>query len=176
MNWEFQILDGIQQMACPGLDAFFAWLSPLFDWGLPWFVLAGILLCRRKTRKEGLCVLFALLAELAVVSIGIKPLVGRLRPCALREVALLVPCPGSASFPSGHTAQAFALSSALYYSHSKCFVPAVLLAAVLAFSRLYLYVHFPTDVLAGVMVGWGCGWLAAALCRKCRKQGFISCI
>ena len=169
MNWEFQILDGIQKIACSGLDHFFAWLSPLFDWGIPWFLLAAILLFRRKTRKEGLCVLLSMIAELVIVSVGIKPLVGRLRPCDLREVALLVPCPGSASFPSGHTAQAFAVSSVLYYSHSKCFVPALILAVVLAFSRLYLYVHFPTDVLAGAMVGWACGWLVAALYRKQQK-------
>ena len=81
------------------------------------------------------------------------------RPYVLRDVALLVRAPADASFPSGHTAAAFAVSGALAWKRSRLAIPVVILAFVIAFSRLYLYLHYPTDVFAGIALGALCGAL-----------------
>ena len=84
-----------------------------------------------------------------------KPLFARMRPFDVNNaVRLLIPGPGDFSFPSGHTAASFASVAALYFAgERKLWKPALLLAVMIAFSRLYLYVHYPTDILGGVAVG-----------------------
>lgn len=168
MSWEFAVLDWMQaNWRGPVLDGIVPVFSALWDWGVPWFLLTAVLIWYKPTRKMGWCVLCAIGVELLVVSLGIKPLVDRLRPCDINlAIEQLVPRPRSASFPSGHTAQAFAVSGALYFCRSKWFVPVAVLSVLLALSRLYLYVHFPTDVAAGILIGWLCGWVAVVLCRR----------
>ena len=78
-------------------------------------------------------------------------------------VELLVEAPSSAAFPSGHTASSFAAVGALWACKSPLRKPACAVAALMAFSRMYLYVHWPTDILGGVILGWGCGWIGAKL-------------
>lgn len=172
MNWEFAILDWIQaNLRGPWLDRIVPVFSVLWDWGVPWFLLTAVLLCYKPTRKAGWCVLGAIGLELLAVSLGLKPLFDRLRPCDINlAVDQLVPRPRSASFPSGHSAQAFAVSGALYYCRSKWFGPVVGISVLLALSRLYLYVHFPTDVAVGILIGWLCGWCAVAFCRRWEAQ------
>ena len=79
------------------------------------------------------------------------------------DVVLLLPPPGDASFPSGHTAASFAAVFALKASGSPLWKPALLWALLIAFSRLYLYVHWPSDVLGGAVLGAVVGWLGAKL-------------
>ena len=172
MAWEFSILDWIRaSITSPAGDAFFAWLSPLFNQGLPWIALALVLLSRPKTRRLGVCVAGALVLELCVVTFGLKPLFDRVRPCALLpDSAVLIPRPVGKSFPSGHTASSFAVVGALWFCRSRLVWPGLVLAALVAFSRLYLYVHFPTDVAAGVLVGLACGWAAVRLYARAEKR------
>ena len=96
----------------------------------------------------------------------LKPLVGRLRPFTVQAVDLLIPPPGDFSFPSGHTAVSFAAVFALKASGSPLWKPALAMALVLAFSRLYLYVHWPSDVLGGAVLGAAVGWAGARLARR----------
>lgn len=168
MNWEFAVLDWMQaNWRSPWLDVVVPFFSALWDWGIPWFLLTAVLLWYKPTRKVGWCVLCAIGLELLVVSLGCKPLFGRPRPCDINlAVDKLIPRPRSASFPSGHTAQAFAVSGALYACRSKWFAPVAVISVLLALSRMYLYVHFPTDVAAGIWIGWLCGWGAVVLCRR----------
>ena len=121
----------------------------------------------------GLLIL-ALVLDLLACNMVLKPLIGRGRPFLLRpDLILLASPPGDASFPSGHTAAAFAVVFALKTAGSPLWLPALALAVVTAFSRLYLYVHWPTDVLGGVLLGAAVGWagakLAEALLKKDRK-------
>ena len=96
-----------------------------------------------------------------------SPLIGRARPCVVYPaVELLIPPPLDASFPSGHTAASFAAVFALKASGSPLWKPALVLAATIAFSRLYLYVHWPSDVLGGILLGAACGWAGARLVEK----------
>ena len=93
-----------------------------------------------------------------------------MRPCAVNPaVELLVAYPSDASFPSGHTAASFAAVGALRAAGSRLWLPLLALAALIGFSRLYLYVHWPSDVLAGAMLGWGLGFLARYLLKRVKK-------
>lgn len=173
MELELAILDWIQlHLRCGFLDWLMPFVSGLSNHGEVWIVFAALLLPIR--RAYGLSAAGALALDLIACNMILKPLIGRIRPFAFRpELPLLVSPPGDASFPSGHTAAAFAVVFALKTAGSSLWRPALVLAAVTAFSRLYLYVHWPTDVLGGVLLGAAVGWagakLAEALLKKDRK-------
>nr|WP_325234992.1 phosphatase PAP2 family protein [uncultured Oscillibacter sp.] len=175
MELELGILDWIQlHLRCGFLDWLMPFVSGLSNHGEVWILLAAVLLLIRRQRARGLSAAFALALNLITCNKILKPLIGRIRPFAFRpDLSLLVPPPGDASFPSGHTAAAFAVVFALKASGSPLWRPALALAAATAFSRLYLYVHWPTDVLGGVLLGAAVGWagakLAEALLKKDRK-------
>ena len=109
----------------------------------------------------------ALVLDLLCCNVILKPLVGRVRPCDVNTaVKLLIARPLDASFPSGHTAVSFAAVCALWAERSRLWIPALALALLLAFSRLYLYVHWPSDVLAGAVLGGLLGLAARPLARR----------
>ncbi|MBE6931816.1 MAG: phosphatase PAP2 family protein [Ruminococcaceae bacterium] len=173
-QWDLSVLDAIASLRTPFLDNFFSAVTHLGDTGIVWIVLALILLCIRKTRPLGVCMALALIFDLLLCNMILKPLVGRIRPYELREVALLIKAPHDASFPSGHTAVSFAAAGVVALRRSKLAIPALILASIIAFSRLYLYVHFPTDVLGGILVGMICALLGCSfgsrLCKKLRWE------
>ncbi len=173
-QWDFSALDAIAACRNLVLDAFFSAVTHLGDGGIIWIVLALSLLCIRKTRPLGLCMALALIFDLLLCNLCLKPLIDRPRPFALREIALLISAPHDASFPSGHTAASFAAAGVLALRRSKLAAPALVLATIIAFSRLYLYVHFPTDVLGGIVVGLLCAvlgcYFSGHLCKKLRWE------
>ncbi|MEE8722929.1 MAG: phosphatase PAP2 family protein [Eggerthellaceae bacterium] len=135
--------------------------------------LAVVLVIRPATRREGLALLVALALVFVVCTLTLKPLVGRVRPCVVdTTVPLLVSVPHGYSFPSGHTSAVFAAFGALFFANrnGRLVVPTLVFAIIVAFSRLYLYVHFPTDVLAGVCIGLALGWLAAKIVDALAKR------
>ena len=133
-------------------------------YGLIWIILAGILLFMPKYRKIGVAVLAGLVLEVICCNLVLKPLVARIRPCDVNTaVQLLIARPDDFSFPSGHTGASFAAVTALYASRSRLWIPSLILAVLIAFSRLYLYVHYPSDVLAGVVIGIMAGWIGSKL-------------
>ena len=152
---ELAVLDWLQaHLRCDFLDAVMPWISRICDHGEIWILLAAVLLLLRKHRWTGMSLSFALILDLICCNIVLKPLVGRIRPFLVNTaVELLTAPPADASFPSGHTAASFAAVFALRASGSPLWKPALVLAAGIAFSRLYLYVHWPTDVLGGILVG-----------------------
>ncbi len=162
MPFEFQILDYIQQLHTPILDKLMVFVSGLGDKGAVWILLAAVLLIIPKTRKAGVFVAVALVLDVLLCNIVLKPLVARIRPYDVNTaVEVLVAKPKDFSFPSGHTAASFAAASALWFSKEKwLWKPAFVLAVLIALSRMYLYVHYPTDVLGGVILGILCGALA----------------
>ena len=109
--------------------------------------------------------------NLVITNLTLKPLVGRIRPFAVNTaVELLIAMPGDASFPSGHTACSFAAVAALKAAGSPLWKPALLVAVLMGLSRLYLYVHWPTDVLGGMVVGWFAGWIGARLVQLIHEK------
>ena len=168
---ELAVLDWLQaHLRCDFLDAVMPWISRICDHGEIWILLAAVLLLLRKHRWTGMSLSFALILDLICCNIVLKPLVGRIRPFLVNTaVELLTAPPADASFPSGHTAASFAAVFALRASGSPLWKPALVLAAGIAFSRLYLYVHWPTDVLGGILVGAAAGWAGARLADALRR-------
>ena len=129
-------------------------ITALGNGGAVWIFLALSLLLYPDTRDAGINISIALILESVCCNFYLKPLVARPRPCDLKtNYTLLIPRPTDRSFPSGHTAASFAAVSALYLSHQRFWIPALILAILIGYSRLYLYVHFPSDVVAGAMLG-----------------------
>lgn len=169
---ELAVLDWIQaHLRCDFLDTVMPWISRICDHGEIWILLAAVLLLLRKHRWTGVSLSFALILDLICCNIVLKPLIGRVRPFLVNTaVELLTAPPADASFPSGHTAASFAAVFALRASGSPLWKPAAVLASVIAFSRLYLYVHWPTDVLGGILVGAVAGWAGARLADALRRR------
>ena len=136
-------------------------ITRLGDAGMVWILLAVILLVIPKTRKYGLVLMTALCVDLVLCNGILKNLFARIRPCDINtQVQLLIARPDDFSFPSGHTAASFTAVTALYLSgEKKLWKPALMLACLIAFSRLYLYVHYPTDILGGILVGIAAGYI-----------------
>lgn len=166
-GWELDALHAIQGLHGPVLDALMVAVSALGSRALIWLALAAALLVSRRTRTAGVAILAAVAAaEFAVPAI--KAVVMRPRPNMVdTTVALIAPAPGGWSFPSGHTTCAFACAAAMAVSLGrvrwKLWLPVCALAATVAFSRLYLFVHWPTDVAAGMVLGVALGAASALL-------------
>ena len=149
---------------------------PAVSWicnhGEVWILLAAVLLAMPKTRKAGACLACGLVLDLLLCNLWLKPWIGRGRPFAVNPgIQLLIAPPTDASFPSGHTAASFAAVAALRTARSPLWKPSLVLAAVITFSRLYLYAHWPTDILGGILVGTLAGWLGAKLVQILTKKG-----
>lgn len=171
MDWEISVLDWIQKLHTPLGDALMSFFSRLGDAGLIWIVLAAVLLLIPKCRKAGFAVTAALLIDLIVCNGILKPVVARVRPYDVNTaISLIIAKPTDYSFPSGHTAAAFAAVSALLCAKSRLWIPAGILAVLIAFSRMYLYVHYPTDILGGVFVGIAAGAAGAATVYMALKR------
>lgn len=155
MDFDFRILDYLQTLRTPFLDAFFSLITHLGDAGIVWIVLAIILVINPKTRRTGAIVTLALVFDLILCNCILKPIFARTRPYDINtSVELLIKRPKDYSFPSGHTAASFASAVSLLLAKQKTLtVVAFILAVLIAFSRIYLYVHYPTDILGGALAG-----------------------
>lgn len=164
LKFDFFILDLIQNyMRCGFLDAVMMFFTKLGDNGIIWIVLTILCLITDKYRKLGSAMAVALVICLLVGNGVLKELFARQRPFQLNEISLLIAQPSGYSFPSGHTMSSFAAACAIGLTHKKFSKWAYILAGLIAFSRMYLYVHFLTDVLAGVLFGLLFGWIGAAI-------------
>lgn len=176
-QFDWRILDAIQTLRSGFLDSFMPKVTVLGNAGIFWILLSLLLICYPKTRKCGLTMALALAAALVLGNFILKPGVARLRPfLADTSIALLIPPPEDFSFPSGHTYAGIASAIVLWRYNWKVGIPAMVLAILIAFSRMYLQVHFPTDILGGVILGILCAALAiwlAGLLEK-RRQNTVS--
>lgn len=158
---EIDILNYIQTLHTSVGDLFMPLISKLGNGGFIWIVLDIMLIIIPKTRKTGIVVAFAIVLDVLLCNGLIKPLVARTRPCnVVKNVNMLIPIPTDFSFPSGHTAISFAVISALYFCKNKIWILSLILGSLIAFSRLYLYVHYPSDILGGIILGGLVGKLA----------------
>ena len=172
-HFDLPILDWIMaNLWCPFLDAVMPVITVLGDAGIFWIALAAVFLLLPKHRKMGLSMGVALMMGLVICNMILKPVVGRIRPYDYqleffqKTIPLLIERQHDFSFPSGHTIASFEAAVAMLICNKKLGIPAMILAVLIAFSRMYLYVHYPTDVIASVILGTGLAFLAVFLVNK----------
>ena len=165
---DFAILDFIQEtMRCQFLDYVMAFFSYLGEAGGIWIISAIVMMCFRKTRATGVMVLCAVAIGFVIGEFGLKNTVERLRPFVQNpEVIPAIKPPTSYSFPSGHSCSSFAAATVLIVRDKKFGIPAIIIANLIAFSRLYNYVHFPSDVLGGILLGVMCAVVTLIFFKK----------
>lgn len=136
------------------LDFTMPFITRLGSGGIIWICVALVFLISKKYRTDGLCLISSLLFCVLIGNITLKPLVARIRPCDInRTISLLISRPTDFSFPSGHTMSSFAAATVIFYANRNMGIVAFILASLIAFSRLYLYVHYPSDIIAGIAIG-----------------------
>lgn len=162
---EIEILNMVQGMRTSLLDVFMSNITKLGNAGIVWIVLTIVLLFIPKTRKSGLILAVALIVDLILCNGILKPFIARTRPFDVNTaIQLIVAKPHDYSFPSGHTAASFTAVMALYLAgEKKMWKVSLVLACLIAFSRLYLYVHYPTDILGGIVTGAIAGYIGYKL-------------
>ncbi len=153
---DFSVLYWIQNtLRCGFLDFLVPKITFLGNAGMIWLIIAGCLLFTKKYRRTGILLLAGLAVGLLAGNVLLKNLIGRPRPCWIDPaVQLLVSVPKDYSFPSGHTLSSVIAATVLTFSDRRFGYAAVPLAALIALSRLYLFVHFPTDVLFAAALGF----------------------
>ncbi|MEY8439102.1 phosphatase PAP2 family protein [Anaerotruncus colihominis] len=155
-------------LRCPPLDFLMPAVTMLGEYGFIWIAVCIVLLARKQTRRMGYACALSLLIAFLCGEIVLKNIVQRARPFThLPDLTLLIPPPGSFSFPSGHTGSSFAAACSLTLSNRRNGWWAIPLAILIAFSRLYLCVHYPTDTLAGALLGL----LSALAARRLLRGG-----
>lgn len=153
-NIDVSILLFIQEhIRVDALNGFWKFITSLGDGGWFWIALGLILLIPKKTRKVGLAALLSLALGALITNVTLKPLIARTRPFDLVDSIIpLIAKPRDYSFPSGHTCASFSAALIFYRMLPKKYgIPAVVLAAMIALSRLYVGVHYPTDVIGGFL-------------------------
>lgn len=160
VSFDLPILDWIQANLKNGFgDVIWPIITLFGDGGIFWIGVAVVLLIFPKTRKTGIGMGIALFIGVIVCNVTMKPLIGRIRPYDFKEQRLdvIIPLLGDRlhdfSFPSGHTIASFEASVVIFRNYKKTGIAAIILAFLIAFSRLYMYYHYPTDVLFSMVVG-----------------------
>ena len=168
---EFQILDYIQEhIRCGFLDAILPWITHVGS-GYVIIIVAIALIAFKKTRKIGIESTAALLLMFIILNLILKNLIARDRPCWINDtVEMLVKVPKDYSFPSGHSAVAAIMATIVTANNKKAGIPVIIFALIVMFSRLYLYVHFPTDVLAGAIIGLIIAFTVLFAAKKIEKR------
>lgn len=184
---ELKILDYIQTFRTPLLDKIMVGFSSLSNHGEIWIFFGMLIFLisflsnkddnkyrhvnsvigrkrefpkREKMINKGFSILLALLLSFIVVNLCLKPLVMRVRPYEVNQsIKLAVDALKDYSFPSGHASASFAAAVAMCFWNKRFGALAIVLASIISFSRLYLYVHYPSDVIAGIVIGIICGLL-----------------
>lgn len=151
---DFAVLDFIQAyFKCQFLDFIMPFISRLGNGGSIWLLIAAVMLLKKKYRKQGLVLLIGLAVGFVVGNLLLKPIIARPRPSWINfHISLLIDNPSDYSFPSGHTLSSFIAAILISANNHKLSYAAIPLACFMAFSRLYLYVHYPSDVLAAVIL------------------------
>ncbi len=141
------------------LDPFFKIITYSGNDGFIFIIIALILSINKKTRRIGLYCFAALIIGALITNVFLKPFIARIRPYEYKDIVLKIAKPTDYSFPSGHTTAGFAVAFVLIkekftYWGKKLYVYLLIFAILMAYSRLYFYVHFPSDILMGVFVGY----------------------
>jgi len=172
-GFDLPVLDWIaEHLWCPALDFLMPKITLLGDAGIFWMIIAAALLLFRKTRRTGVGMLIAMVMGLLLCNLTLKPLCQRPRPYDYqhdvfgRVIPLIIERQHDFSFPSGHTIASFEAAGVIVMNNKKWGTAALVLACLIEFSRMYLYVHYPTDVLTSVVLGLILAFLGNLIARK----------
>ena len=154
------------------LDSFFLIVTKIAgSYGQLWVVVGLVLLIPKKTRWTGIAVLISYVGVYIFGQMILKNLISRPRPCQVDEAfEMLVARPSSSSFPSTHSAWAFAAATAIFMKYKKAATAAFVVAALIAFSRMYMFLHYPTDVLCGMILGILLGIASDKICGLIKRK------
>ena len=171
-GFEIKILDFIQNnLRTPFFDFFFSCITKLGDHGIFWIALSIILLIPKKTRKVGLTMSLSIIIGYLIGNIALKNIVARTRPYDLNTaIKLIASKPSDYSFPSGHTLISVECAVSIFFYNKKWGTAALVTAALVGLSRLYLYMHYPTDVLCGALLGVATAFIAKVITDKIYKN------
>ena len=170
---DMSILLWIQEhLRIDALTPFWKVITFLGNGGWFWLVAAAVLLIPKKTRRTGIVALLSMAIGFLITNLLLKNIVARPRPFdTYTEIIPLITRPTDFSFPSGHTCASFACALVFFrLLPEKYGIPAVILAGMVAFSRLYLGVHYPGDVLGGFLVAVFASILAYYLVQTYREK------
>ena len=178
IQWELGFLHSIQESATPLWDFVWTSVTMLGESGLFWIALSLFLMFLPRTRKCGFSMGIALALGAILVNVLLKNVVARPRPYDLDPTLSCRLVWGEMtrdfSFPSGHTAASFEAAFALFLRNRKWGVIALTAAFFIGVSRLFLVVHYPSDVVAGAVIGMFCGYLGCtlvdAICSAMQKK------
>jgi undecaprenyl-diphosphatase len=173
MNFLYALDRGILDFLSVTLkNSFFDFLMPIIttanNHGEIWILIALVLIFNKKkeVKRIGFTMLVALVIGYAIGEGCVKNIVQRHRPTlGIESYKFLVSIPTSYSFPSGHTTSSFAAAGVIWVSKAKYRIWALMLAIVIAFSRMYLHVHYPSDVLGGIVLGLACAYASVHIVK-----------
>ena len=174
LQWDGQALLFIQEhIRQVWMDGFWKTITHLGDAGWVWIILGIVLLIPKKTRKAGIAALAALAIGALITNVALKNIIARIRPYEVVEgLKLLIEPQSDFSFPSGHTCASIGAALAMYpFLERKWGIPLVILAVLISLSRLYVGVHYPTDVLGGAVVGAFAAWGAVRIVKRREIKG-----
>ena len=154
-EFELEVPDFIKDHIKNGfLDTVMPIITMCGNLGIFWVAVALIISAKAKYRRCSITMLIGLIAGVLIGNLFIKNAVRRDRPCWIIELQnMLIDNPQDFSFPSGHTLSSFCAAAILFYYDKRLGIPSFGIAALIAFSRMYLYVHFPTDIVGGALLG-----------------------
>ena len=154
-EFELEVLDFIRNNVRNGFfDTVMPMVTACGNLGIFWVAVALVISAKAKYRKCSITMLIGLIAGVLIGNLIIKNAVQRDRPCWIVEVQdMLIANPQDFTFPSGHTLSSFCAASILFHYDKRLGIPSFGVAIMIAFSRLYLYVHFPTDIIGGAILG-----------------------
>ncbi len=159
--WDDKVLLWLAKRHTKFLNRLLIFVTTTGDNGFIWFALCLPFLLMNKWRLTGFTILAAMGIASLTGEVTIKHIVKRVRPCNKAfEGYLLIENPPHYSFPSGHTTASFAVAAVFMCMCQQWYLPVLLYALLISFSRLYLLVHYPSDVIAGMLIGTVCGLVA----------------
>ncbi|MEG0614254.1 MAG: phosphatase PAP2 family protein [Oscillospiraceae bacterium] len=171
-NLDDKILQLIQDfLTTPIMDKIMIFFTNLGEYGAIWFVIALILMIPKKNRKCSLLILISVAVGFIFGNVVLKSAIGRIRPCNLNlDFPMLIPRPTGFSCPSGHSISSFAAATAIFIHYKPFGNAAFIVAFLIAFSRMYLYVHYPSDIIFGSILGIIVAILMSLIMNKIEKN------
>ena len=147
--------------------------STLGNAGIFWIAVSILLMIPKRTRRAGIISLASIVVTFCICNLWLKNAVARVRPYeVINGLEILIDAEDTWSFPSGHAASSFAASVAILRCAKKWLgIPCVCVAALIAFSRLYVGVHYPSDVIGGIAIGLVVALVLSAIFRKREEDG-----